>query len=130
MRFAAPFRVRLLTAVILALALFAPGRAGAQSAAPPERFDDSTANGIIIGAAIGTIAGVLAAYVADDRCGGSLCNNPSVQTYLLGAGVGAGAGIGVGWVIDKLHKGKGPAPVAVAIQAGREARAVRVQWRF
>jgi Na+/H+ antiporter NhaA len=130
MCFAAPFRVRLITAV-LALALFAPGRAGAQAAAAPSaRFDDSTANGIIIGAAVGTIAGVLAANVVDDRCGGNLCNNPSLQTYLLGAGVGAGAGIGIGWLIDKLHQGKGPAPVAIAIRADHEARAVRVQWRF
>ena len=48
------------------------------------------------------------------------------------AGLGAGAGAGAGWLVDKLHKGKRPAaiPVAVAIRADRQERAVRLQWRF
>ena len=48
------------------------------------------------------------------------------------AGFGAGIGAGAGWVIDKLHKGKRPAavPVAFAIRADRQERAVRLQWRF
>lgn len=100
------------------------------SQAPAPRIDDSPANGIIIGAALGTVGGFVWANVLDDRCGNELCNRPTLHTYLLGVGVGAGAGIGVGWLIDKLHKGKGPAPVAVAIRADHEARAVRVQWRF
>jgi hypothetical protein len=43
-----------------------------------------------------------------------------------------GIGAGTGWLIDKLHKGKRPAalPVAVDIRANPRERAVRLQWRF
>ena len=116
--------------LVTAAASPASAQASGASQTPAPRIDDSPANGIIIGAALGTIGGFVVANVADDRCGGDLCNRPTLHTYLLGVGVGAGAGIGVGWLIDKLHKGKGPAPVAVAIRADKEARAVRVQWRF
>ena len=128
MLFAAPFRVPLAAWAALFVVLLAPARASAQPAPPPARVDDSTLNGIVAGAALGTIGGVVAASVADARCGHDLCNNPTIQTYALGIGVGAGAGIGIGWLIDKLHKGK--APVVVQAHASREARAVTVQWRF
>jgi hypothetical protein len=128
MRFAAPFRVRVAGAAVACLLLLAPHLASAQPAPQPVRVDDSTRNGIVAGAALGTIGGFVAANVADARCGHELCNNPTVQTYALGVGVGAGAGIGIGWLIDKLHKGK--APVAVQAHASREVRAVTVQWRF
>jgi hypothetical protein len=62
-----------------------------------------------------------------------LCDAPDdLPTYAMYAGLGAGAGAGVGWLIDKLHKGKRPAavPVALAIRADRQERAVRLQWRF
>lgn len=127
MLFAALFRVPL-AAAALSVVLLAPERASAQPVPQPARVDDSTRNGIIAGAALGTIGGFLAANVADARCGHELCNNPTVQTYALGIGAGAGAGIGIGWLIDKLHKGK--APVVVQAHASREARAVTVQWRF
>jgi hypothetical protein len=126
MLFAAPFRVPLAGAAALSVVLLAPARASAQSAPQPARIDDSTLNGIIAGAALGTIGGYLAANVADARCGHDLCNNPTSQTYALGIGVGAGAGIGIGWLIDKLHKGK--PPVVVEAPASHEARAVTVAW--
>jgi hypothetical protein len=129
MRFAAPFRVLLIAPAVAWVLLVAPHEASAQPAPPPAaRVGDSTVNGIVAGAALGTIGGFLAANVADARCGHELCNNPTSQTYALGIGIGAGAGIGIGWLIDKLHKGK--APVAVQAHASREARAVTVQWRF
>jgi hypothetical protein len=128
MLFAAPFRVPLAAAAALFVVLLAPERASAQPAPRPDRVDDSTLNGIVAGAALGTIGGFVAANVADARCGHELCNNPTIQTYALGIGVGAGAGIGIGWLIDKLHKGK--APLVVQAHASREARAVTVQWRF
>ena len=131
MRFAAPLRVLLTAAAVAGVLLLAPLVALAQAAPPPPvRVDDSTLNGIVAGAALGTIGGFLAANVADARCGHELCNNPTVQTYALGIGIGAGTGIGIGWLIDKLHKGKAPAPVAVAIRADRQERAVRVSWQF
>ena len=126
MRSAAPLHV-LLAAPVIVLLLVAD-QASAQPAAPPARVDDSTVNGIVAGAALGTIGGFLAANVADARCGHELCNNPTAQTYALGIGIGAGTGIGIGWLIDKLHKGK--APVVVQAHASREARAVTIQWRF
>jgi hypothetical protein len=125
MRFAAPFRVPLVAAALSAVML-APHPASAQPAPRPARVDDSTLNGIVAGAALGTIGGYLAANVADARCGHELCNNPTVQTYALGVGAGAGAGIGIGWLIDKLHKGKGPAPVAVSLRTDTHERSVRV----
>jgi hypothetical protein len=207
MLFAAPFRVPLAAAAAVSALLLVPHDGSAQTAASPVRHHDSNVNGIVAGAALGTIGGILAASVVDGRCGHELCNNPTIQTYALGVGIGAGAGIGlgwlidslhdpkapavaqarvddpvgngiawgalagagvaaglvgiayaqcndtcdaparlpmyaggmaigagsgagVGWLIDKLHKGKAPAPVAVAIRADRQERAVRVSWQF
>ena len=62
-----------------------------------------------------------------------LCDAPAeAPTYAMYAGLSAGAGAGVGWLVDKLHKGKRPraVPVAVNIRADRQERAVQLQWRF
>jgi hypothetical protein len=52
--------------------------------------------------------------------------------HCLSAPASVPIGAGAGWLIDRLHKGKRPAavPVAVAIRADRQERAVRLQWRF
>ena len=109
--------------------------AAAQSTTGPaatERYDDPVGNGIAIGAALGAIGGVVITGALYAQCD-DLCDAPAeAPTYGMFAGLGAGIGAGTGWIIDKLHKGKRPAaiPVAVAIRADRQERAVRLQWRF
>ena len=122
-------------ALSLALVGLAAAPAAAQSADPKppvERYDDPVGNGIAIGAALGAIGGVVFTGALYRNCHG-LCDTPdNLPTYAMYAGLGAGAGAGVGWLVDKMHKGKRPAamPVAVAIRADRQERAVRLQWRF
>ena len=119
-----------LRSIALGLACAALGGAPAfaQSTRPQpatERYDDPVGNGIAIGGVVAT--GALYANCND------LCDAPdSLPTYAMYAGLGAGIGAGTGWLIDKLHKGRRPAavPVAVVIHADREQRAVRLQWRF
>jgi MFS family permease len=125
----------LFAALILAAGGLTAAPAAAQSApARPatERYDDPVGNGIAIGAALGAIGGVVLTGALYAQCDDS-CDAPAkAPTYAMYAGFGAGIGVGAGWVIDKLHKGKRPAavPVAVAIRADRQERAVRLQWRF
>lgn len=122
-------------ALSLALIGLAAVPAAAQSTNPKpavERYDDPVGNGIAIGAALGAIGGVLVTGALYAQCD-SLCDAPAeLPTYAMYAGLGAGAGAGVGWLMDKLHKGKRPAavPVALSIRADRKERAVRLQWRF
>ena len=112
---------------------FAPAAAQSTQQKPAvERYDDPVGNGIAIGAALGAIGGVVFTGALYRNCHG-LCDTPDdLPTYAMYAGLGAGAGAGAGWLVDKLHKGKRPAavPVAVAIRADRQERAVRLQWRF
>jgi hypothetical protein len=120
-------------ALTLAAACLTAAPVAAQPSPPHDvtiRYDDPVGNGIAIGAGLGAIGGlvVTGAILAD--CHG-LCNTPDDwTTYAMYGAVGAGVGAGVGFLIDKLHKGKKPAPFAVAIRADRQERAVRVQWRF
>ena len=122
-------------ALTLALVTLAAAPAAAQSTNPKppvERYDDPVGNGIAIGAALGAIAGVAITWALYDQCH-ALCDAPAeAPTYAMYAGLSAGAGAGVGWLVDKLHKGKRPrtVPVAVNIRADRQERAVQLQWRF
>jgi hypothetical protein len=109
--------------------------AAAQPPAPrdaAERYDDPVGNGIAIGAALGAIGGVVMTGALYAHCR-NLCDAPAeAPTYAMYAGLGAGIGAGAGWLVDRLHKGRRPAaiPVAVAVRADRQERAVRLQWRF
>jgi hypothetical protein len=97
-----------------------------------ERYDDPVGNGIAIGAALGAIGGVVLTGALYAQCH-DLCDAPAkAPTYAMYAGFGAGIGAGAGWVLDTLHKGRRPVaiPVAVAVRADRQERAVRLQWRF
>jgi hypothetical protein len=108
----------------------APSTRTASDAA--ERYDDPVGNGIAIGAALGAIGGVVMTGALYANCR-SLCDAPDeLPTYAMYAGLGAGIGAGTGWLIDKLHKGRRPAtiPVAVDIRADPRARAVRLRWQF
>ena len=131
-RFPCRFPGAALALALLALAA-APAAAQPTNPKPPvERYDDPVGNGIAIGAALGAIGGVVFTGALYRNCHG-LCDTPDdLPTYAMYAGLGAGAGAGAGWLVDKLHKGKRPAavPVAVAIRADRQERAVRLQWRF
>ncbi len=124
-----------IAALSLALVSYAAAPAAAQSTSPKppvERYDDPVGNGIAIGAALGAIGGLVVTGVLYRQCH-DLCDAPAeLPTYAMYAGLGAGAGAGVGWLVDRLHKGKRPrsVPVAVNIRADRQERAVRLQWRF
>ncbi len=108
----------------------APATAQSSQPAATIRYDDPVGNGIAIGAALGAIGGVVATGALYAHCHG-LCDTPDEwPIYAMYGAAGAGAGAGVGWLIDKLHKGKKPAPFALAIRADRQERAVRVQWRL
>jgi hypothetical protein len=94
------------------------------------RYDDPLWDGAVLGAlaGAGAMAGLVAIGYAQCDAG---CEAPAEgPMYAAFMGFGAASGAGVGWLIDKLHKGKRPSPVAVAITADRRERAVRVQWRF
>ena len=126
---------RLLAALGLA-ACFAAATPVAAQTPPPhdhgQRYDDPVGNGIAIGAALGAIGGAVVTGALYARCH-DLCDAPAeAPTYAMYAGFGAGIGAGAGWLVDKLHKGRRPAaiPVAVAVRADRQERAVRLQWRF
>lgn len=124
-----------LVALILAggCATAAPAAAQPAPARPAvERYDDPVGNGIAIGAALGAIGAVVVTGALYAQCD-DLCDAPAeAPTYAMYAGFGAGIGAAAGWVIDKLHRGKRPAalPVAIAIRTDRQERAVRLQWRF
>jgi hypothetical protein len=119
--------------LVLGCLMAGPAEAQSREARPAaERYDDPVGNGIAIGAALGAIGGVVVTGALYAQCH-DLCDAPAeAPTYAMYAGLGAGIGAGAGWVIDKLHKGKRPAavPMAVAIRADRQERAVRLQWRF
>ncbi len=98
-----------------------------------QRYDDPVGNGVAIGAALGAIGGVLVTGALYAQCH-DLCDAPAeAPTYAMYAGFGAGIGAGAGWLVDKLHRGRrrpAAVPVAVAVRADRQERAVRLQWRF
>jgi hypothetical protein len=90
---------------------------------------DSSWDGFAKGALIG--AGTMTAFIAFNyaQCDAG-CEAPAPGSmYLWGLAVGAGGGGAIGWVVDRLHVPREAVPT-VAIRADREARAVRLQWRF
>ena len=94
----------------------------ASSSTPGDPSWDGAVKGALLGA--GAMAGVLTVGYANCDAG---CEAPAEgPMFAWGMGVGAGGGAAVGWLIDKLHKGKGPAPVAVAIRTDPQERSVRV----
>jgi hypothetical protein len=95
-----------------------------------QRWRDPSWDGAVKGALVGAgaMTGLLAVSYA--RCDAG-CEAPAMgPTFAWGLGVGAGGGAGVGWVIDRLHRAEGPPPVAVALRADRDVRAVHVRWQF
>jgi hypothetical protein len=87
---------------------------------------DGMTKGALIGA--GAMAGFLAVNYA--RCDAG-CEAPAEgPMYAWGLSIGAGGGAAAGWLIDRLHVARKPVPIAVAVRADKQARAVRVQWRF
>lgn len=104
-----PFR--LLATVAIAVALV-PSTGWAQDGAALERAPsshdpswDGAVKGALLGA--GAMAGVLAVGYANCDAG---CEAPAEgPMFAVGMGVGAGSGAAAGWLIDKLHKARGPA---------------------
>jgi hypothetical protein len=98
--------------------------------APPPRVDDSVGDGITIGALAG--AGIAAGLMAwaYAQCDGS-CDAPARGPMFLSAmSMGAGVGAVTGWVIDKLHKGKGPAGPVVAPIVTKDRKGLALSMRF
>jgi hypothetical protein len=90
--------------------------------APADPTWDGAVKGALVGA--GAMAGLLTINYA--RCDAG-CEAPAEgPMFAWGMSVGAGGGAAVGWLIDKLHKGRGPAPVAVSFRTDRQERSVRV----
>lgn len=88
--------------------------------APPPRVSDPVGDGVIIGALVG--AGVAAVWmtIAYANCDDS-CDAPARgPMYLAAMSMSAGVGAVAGWVVDRLHKGKGPvvAPIVTTDRKG------------
>ena len=113
---------------VVATAQLFTSRPGVLESAPGDRDPswDGLTKGALIGA--GAMAGLLAVNYA--RCDAG-CEAPAEgPMYAWGLSIGAGGGAAVGWLIDRLHVARKPMPIAVAVRADKQARAVRVQWRF
>jgi hypothetical protein len=93
----------------------------------PPRVNDPAVDGAIIGALVG--AGVAAAWmtIAYANCDDS-CDAPARgPMYLAAMSMSAGVGAVAGWVVDKLHKGKGP---VVAPVVTKDRKGLALSMRF
>jgi hypothetical protein len=105
---------------LLLLALAFPEAASAQTVAPQKH--DSIWNGVLIGAAIGIVAGMAVAPAVFCSHNDSECT-AIVQTVI---GLPAiGIGIGMGALTDHLHKQQTGMPTPF-----RSAKSVKVSFRF
>jgi hypothetical protein len=121
----------LAAASLLALAAgAAPVRAQTPPASPPEPalVDDSLVNGGLIGLGVGFGVGFVTAGVLASSCDVRNCTPLSGTEGAAVTAAGAGVGLLTGLLIDKVRRD--PPPVAVAIQADRQVRAVRIDWRI
>jgi hypothetical protein len=107
------------------------GVAAAEQRAPrPRRRKDSLWNGAILGAALGTIAGIAASYALVECTD---CAGFNVPLTFAVAGGGIGAGLGAG--IDALHDRQAAVPartgrLAVSPLVARSKRALLAVVRF
>jgi ABC-type cobalamin transport system permease subunit len=119
--------------LLVLVAAAAPVRAQTPSGSRPEPalVDDSLTNGALIGAGAGAGVGIMTVLALSTTCDVSKsCIHADETADALVVGIGAGAGIGLiaGMLIDKARRD--PPPVAVAIRADRQERAVRLRWSF
>jgi hypothetical protein len=121
----------LAAASLLALAAAAaPVRAQPPPASPPEPAlaDDSLVNGGLIGLGVGFGVGFVTAGFLTSTCDVRNCTPLSDSEFTAVTAAGAGIGLITGLLIDKARRD--PPPVAVAIRADRQVRAVRIDWRL
>jgi hypothetical protein len=131
-RFARRSRVPGLAAASLFVlaAAAAPVRAQTPPTSPPEPdlVDDSLVNGGLIGLGVGFGVGFVTAGFLTSTCDVRNCTPISGTEATAITAAGAGIGLLTGLLIDKARRD--PPPVAVAIRADREVRAVRIDWRL
>jgi hypothetical protein len=104
------------------------GPSALQPQAP--RVNDPVSDGIAIGALVGAATGGGLMAWAYAQCDGS-CDAPEPAPMYLGAiGMGALVGGVTGWVIDRLHKGKGPSGAIVAPFVTKDRKSLTFSMRF
>jgi len=98
----------------------------AAAAASP---DDPLANGIAIGAAIGTGTGLALMGWAYAQCNGT-CDAPEpLPMYLMAAGMGAAVGGVAGFIVDKVRKNTNQrVTIGGAVTPTRRQVQVAVRW--
>jgi hypothetical protein len=107
-----------------------PVRAQTPPASPPEPalVDDALVNGGLIGLGVGFGVGFATAGFLTSSCDVRNCTPLSGTEATAVTAAGAGVGLLTGVLIDTALRD--PPPVAVAIRADRQVRAVRVDWRL
>ena len=116
--------------LLVLAAAAAPVRAQTPPASPPEPalVDDSLVNGGLIGLGVGAGVGVVTAGFLTSTCDVRNCTPISGTEGAAVIAAGAGIGLLTGLLIDRARRD--PPPVAVAIRADRQVRAVRIDWRL
>ena len=115
------------TSVVLACVL-ALTTLDARSAAAQGR-DDSVANGVCIGAAVGAGVGVAFTYATRDS---DLVFSQYARGALVFGAIGAGAGLGVDALLNRSSPGPQLAPrrLLIAPAIWRHMAAVAVKWKW
>jgi hypothetical protein len=116
--------------LLVLAAAAAPVRAQTPPAHPPEPalVDDSLVNGGLIGLGVGFGVGFVTAGFLTLSCDVRNCTPLSGPEFTAVTAAGAGIGLLTGLLINKARRD--PPPVAVAIRADRQVRAVRIDWRL